>query len=53
MATKEQIVSAILETAGNPVVGEIKDLAESLADAILAIDAPAKEVRVMKVDELR
>ncbi len=53
MATKEQIVKAILDVAGNPVAGEIKDLSELFADAILAIDAPAKEVRVVEVKETR
>ena len=53
MATKEQIIAAILETAGNPAVGEIKDLAEAFADAVVAIDTPAKEVRVVEVKETR
>jgi len=53
MATKEQIIAAILETAGNPAVGEVKDLSEAFADAIVAIDTPAKEVRVVEVKETR
>jgi hypothetical protein len=57
MATKEQIVDAILKVAGNPAVGEIKDLASDFADAILAIDNPrskdAKEVRVVVAEETR
>jgi len=53
MATKEQIVAAILETAGNPSVGVVRDLAEAWADAIVAIDTPAKEVRVLEVKETR
>lgn len=53
MASKEQIVKAILDVAGNPAAGEIKDLSEVMAEAILAIDAPAKEVRVIKTEETR
>ena len=53
MATKEQIVTAILETAGNPAVGVVRDLAEAFADAIIAIDTPAKEVRVVETKETR
>jgi len=50
MATKEQIIEAILKVAGDPTVGAIKDLAEDFADAIISLDAPAqketKETRV-------
>lgn len=57
MATKEQIIDAILAVAGNPAVGEIKDLAGDFADAIVALDTPvgkeAKEVRVVKAEETR
>jgi hypothetical protein len=53
MATKEQIIKAILDTAGNPAAGEIKDLSEVMADAIIAIDTPAKEVRLVKTEETR
>lgn len=53
MATKEQIIATILEVAGNPIVGEIKDLSEAFADAVVAIDTPAKEVRVVEVKETR
>lgn len=53
MATKEQIVKAILDVAGNPAVGEVRDLAEAFADAVVAIDTPAKEVRVVEVKETR
>ena len=53
MATKEQIVKAILEVAGNPAAGEVRDLAEAFADAVVAIDTPAKEVRVVEVKETR
>ena len=53
MATKEQIIAAILEVAGSPAAGEIKDLSEAFADAIVAIDTPAKEIRVVEVKETR
>lgn len=57
MATKDEIVAAILKVAGNPAVGEIKELASDFADAIIAIDNPpskvAKEVRVVEAEETR
>lgn len=58
MATKDQIKKAILEVAGNPVSGVIADLADSMADAVVAIDNPAvlgevKEARVTKPAETR
>jgi hypothetical protein len=58
MATKEQIKKAILEVAGNPISGVIADLADSFADAVVAIDTPAvlgevKEARVTKPTETR
>lgn len=57
MATKEQIIDAILSVAGNPATGVIKDLAGDFADAIVSLDTPvgkdAKETRVVKVEETR
>lgn len=58
MATKDQIKNAILEVAGNPISGAIADLADSMADAVVAIDTPAvvgevKEARVTKPTEIR
>lgn len=53
MATKEQIKSAILEVAGNPDAGIIKDLADAFAAAVVAIDAPVKETRVDAPKETR
>jgi hypothetical protein len=53
MATKKQIVEAILNAAGNPDTGIIKDLADAFADAIIAIDAPVKEIRVDAPKETR
>jgi hypothetical protein len=40
VATRDQIIAAILKTAGDPSVGAIKELAPAMADEILAIDAP-------------
>jgi hypothetical protein len=57
MATKEQIIEAILVTAGNPTAGPIQEWAEAFADAIVALDTPpskvAKEVRVVEAEETR
>lgn len=62
MATKEQIVAAILEVAGNPESGPIPALAEKWADAIVGLDLPAvetasdrpaKETRITKPEETR
>jgi hypothetical protein len=53
MASREQIVSTILEVAGNPSVGVIAELAEALADAIVALDAPKIEKRVTQPKETR
>lgn len=57
MASKEQIVAAILAVAGDPASGVVKDLVSEFADAIIALDNPtskdAKEVRVVKPEETR
>lgn len=58
MATKDQIKKAILDVAGNPISGPIADLADSMAEAVVAIDTPAvvgevKEARVTKPAEIR
>lgn len=58
MATKQEIKAAILYVAGNPVSGIIADLADSMAEEILAIDNPPvkvqeKESRVTKPEETR
>jgi len=62
MATKEQIVAAILEVAGNPESGPIPALAAQWADAIVGLDTvtpevaserPAKETRITKPEETR
>jgi hypothetical protein len=68
MASKADIKKAILEVAGNPDSGIIKDLADAWADAIVKLDAPEtdakvqegvpsekpeKEVRIIKAGETR
>jgi hypothetical protein len=58
MATKQEIKAAILYVAGNPTTGAIADLADSMAEEILAIDNPPvkvqeKESRVTKPEETR
>lgn len=59
MANKEQIIKTILDVAGNPEVGVVRDFAEAWADAIVAIESPVvekkdvKEVRVVKAEETR
>lgn len=60
MANKAEIKEAILKVAGFPVSGVIADLADSMADAIVAIDATPslpkvqeKETRVTKPEETR
>jgi hypothetical protein len=60
MATKSQIRQAILAVAGNPESGPIAALAEEMAKAIVALDAPeekaekpSKETRVVTVAETR
>lgn len=63
MATIEQIKKVILEVAGNPESGIVKDYADKWAEAIAKIDAPeekaapsvglSKETRVTKPTEIR
>lgn len=62
MATKEQIKKAILEIAGNPETGVVRQYSDKWADAIVAIDAEPKpekkestdkENRVTKPSEIR
>jgi CO/xanthine dehydrogenase FAD-binding subunit len=42
MATREEVKEAILRVAGNPVAGVIADLADEMADAVVALDAHAE-----------
>jgi hypothetical protein len=53
MASKEQIKAAILKVAGDPGVGVIFELADEMADAIVAIDKPVIERRIVKPQETR
>jgi hypothetical protein len=58
MATKDEIKAAILNAAGNPSVGIIKDLADDFAKAVWELDNtnsvnPAKEVRITTPIETR
>lgn len=59
MATKDEIKAAILQVAGNPDTGVIKDLADEFATAVYALDNKASatkqatEVRVIEPKETR
>lgn len=60
MATHAQVKAAILKVAGNPDSGVIRDLADAMASAVVAIDAPevkdykpVAETRVLKASEKR
>ena len=66
MASYEEVLKAILDAAGNPTSGALKDFAPALASAVVAIDHPAgrtvrasvdlphtAEVRVLKATERR
>jgi hypothetical protein len=63
MASKEEIKKAILGVAGNPEAGVIFQLADAMAEAVVALDAPVRsvapsfkateETRVLKADEKR
>lgn len=53
MASKEQIKATILEVAGNPVSGDIADLADVWATAIVELDNPQVEKRVVAPAEVR
>lgn len=60
MADKEAIKRTILDIAGNPSVGRVKELADEWATAIAALDEepvratqPVKQTRVVKAEETR
>lgn len=44
MASKEQIKKVILDIAGNPTNGAVKELADKWASAIVALDVETKSV---------
>jgi hypothetical protein len=45
MADKEAIKKAILESAGNPSVGVIADMADRMAEAVAKLDKPNQGVK--------
>lgn len=51
MATKAEIKKVILDIAGNPESGPVKNLADQWADAIVALNAPAPAPTVVREDE--
>lgn len=53
MASKDEIKKAILKVAGNPATGPIAELADAFAEAIEALDKPAREVRIVESKETR
>jgi hypothetical protein len=53
MASREEIKATILKVAGDPSVGIIAELADAIADAIVALDKPSIEQRVIKPKETR
>jgi hypothetical protein len=58
MATVEQIKKAIMDAAGNPDSGIIKELSQSFAEAVYALDNEVptkadKEVRIVQAKETR
>lgn len=58
MADREAIKRAILDAAGNPSAGVIAEYADRFADAVVALDAPKRDVdtrekRVVEATERR
>lgn len=55
MATKEEIKRAILNAAGNPDTGIVKQHVDEWAEAVWLLDnkEPNKEVRVIEAKETR
>ena len=51
MASKTEIKKAILDIAGNPESGPVKNLADQWADAIVALDAPVPAPQIVREDE--
>ena len=57
---KEQVKAAILKVAGNPEIGIIKEMADSMAEAIMQIDqpevkkfSPVQETRIVEPPQTR
>lgn len=53
MANKDEIKKAILAVAGDPVSGDIADLVDAFAEAIVNLDNPKTEKRVVAPEEVR
>ncbi len=53
MASKDEIKKTILEVAGNPETGVVKDYASKWADAIVALDNPEPTKAASKADAER
>lgn len=53
MPTRDEYIKAILDAAGKPDAGAIKDNIDLIVDAIVALEKPAKEVRVVEPAETR
>jgi len=55
MATKEEIKKAILDAAGNPDVGVVRDNVDAWAEAVWLLNNAKsdKEVRVIEAKETR
>jgi len=51
MASKAEIKKTILEVAGNPESGPVRQFADAWADAIVALDSPAPTRTVVREDE--
>ena len=57
MPTHAEIKAAILEAAGNPEAGPVKDLADAMAKKVVGLftpnESPTKEARVIRPGETR
>lgn len=53
MATVKEIELVILQIAGNPSVGPVKDLAPQWAQAIAELDAPKMKRATVEPEETR
>jgi hypothetical protein len=51
MASKAEIKKTILDVAGNPESGPVRQFVDAWADAIVALDAPAPAPSVVREDE--
>ena len=51
MASKAEIKKIILDVAGNPESGPVRQFADAWADAIVALDVPAPAPLIVREDE--